>query len=334
MSDISKVLRTPGLWTMTKRVWRQVQEDNLPAWAAALSYSWLFAIFPFVIFLLSLLPYLPDQAKATAREQLAGWVQRAIPGDGGDLLVDRTRNLLDRPNTGLLSLFGLVLTIFSASGGMNMTITALDKCYELDRGRPLYKQRPLAIGLTIIVATLVLAVLVLLPVGTLALKWIEKNPISYVSAPIIWTWQILRYPLALMILLVVVEAIYYWGPSIKQRWVLLTPGGAFCIVVWLALGYGFRMYVELFGARSYNETYGAVGGVAILLLFFYMDALVLLVGAEINSEIDFETLGVPRGSRDFRTPVAVKAETPAEGIIASPGAEPGQVADHAASERA
>jgi membrane protein len=334
MSDIPKVLRTAGPWTMTRRVWKQVHEDNLPAWAAALAYSWLFAIFPFVIFLLSLLPYLPTQAKATAREQLAGWVARAVPGPGGELVVDRMKNLLERPNTGLLSVFGLVLTVFSASGGMNMTISALDKCYELDQGRPMYKQRPLAIGLTIIVATLVLAVLVLLPLGTLALKWIERNPISYVSGPILWTWRILRYPLALTILLVVVEAIYYWGPSIKQRWVLLTPGGAFCIIVWLALGYIFRLYVELFGARSYNETYGAVGGVAILLLFFYMDALVLLVGAEINSEIDFEALGVPRGSRDFRTPIEVKAETPPDAAVSSTSPHAGEVPDDAAGERA
>src|SRR5688572_17104603 len=80
MSDIPKVLRSAGPWTMTKRIWRQVHDDNLAAWAAALSYSWLFAIFPFFIFLLSLLPYLPYQAKSTARNEIAKWVQQALPG--------------------------------------------------------------------------------------------------------------------------------------------------------------------------------------------------------------------------------------------------------------
>ena len=95
----------------------------------------------------------------------------------------------------------------------------------------------------------------------------------------------------------VVAVIYYNGPSIRHRFVWLTPGGVFAIVVWLVLGFAFRFYVQKWG--KYNETYGTVGGVVILLLFFYIDALVLLIGAEINSEVDFEVLKVRRGTRDF-----------------------------------
>jgi membrane protein len=94
-----------------------------------------------------------------------------------------------------------------------------------------------------------------------------------------------------------VNLLYYFGPSIKQKYVFFTPGAVFVVIVWMLLAVAFRFYVDRYG--KYNETYGTVGGVAILLILFYFDAVVLLIGAEINSEIDFEILKVPRGSKDF-----------------------------------
>jgi hypothetical protein len=102
--------------------------------------------------------------------------------------------------------------------------------------------------------------------------------------------------------------VYYFGPSFKQKFHTITPGAAFCVLVWIVLGVGFKLYVSRFGgAESYNKTYGAVAGAAILLLFFYIDALVLLIGAEINSELDFAVLGIPSGS----TPEAQETVTTA-----------------------
>jgi membrane protein len=97
-------------------------------------------------------------------------------------------------------------------------------------------------------------------------------------------WQLTRYGLALLLLFWVVGLTYYYGPNIKQPFRILTPGSVFTVAVWILLGWTFRIYVEHFG--KYSEMYGAVGGVIVLLFFFYLDALVLLVGAEINSEID------------------------------------------------
>jgi membrane protein len=92
---------------------------------------------------------------------------------------------------------------------------------------------------------------------------------------------------------------YNHGIAVKQRWRIFTPGAIFTILVWIVLGVTFRWYVNSFGKESYHRTYGTVGGVAVLLLFFYLDALVIMIGAEINSEIDYEVLGVERGCRDF-----------------------------------
>ena len=302
LSDVPFVFRKVGLWTFAKRVVHEMMEDHLPAWASSLAYSWLFAIFPFLIFLLTLIPYLPEPVIAEAKVSIPRMLNDWLPERAADTLWQNIQNVLTRPRTGLLSV-GLVITIWAASGGMNMTMTALDKCYELDKGRVFYHKRGTAIGLTVSVATLILVVLLLIPVGNLVTTWcLEKLRDVYgknLQPGVIWLWYFGRYALALFLMLFVVELVYFFGISIRQRWRTLTPGGVFCIAVWIGLGLTFRWYVNTFAKDTYNQTYGTVGGVAVLLLFFYLDALVLLIGAEINSEIDFEVLGVPRGSRDF-----------------------------------
>ena len=300
LADVAKVHRSIGLPALARRVWNEVAEDNLFAWAAALAYSWLFAAFPFLIFLMSLLPYLPGSTRVAAEHELGVFARQTMPDQAADTLLKNVADILSKPRTGLLGI-GLLFTLWGASGGLNMTITALDRCYEVDRGRPFYKQRPVAMGLTLCVAALVIVLMILLPIGTIAIKWLVNNSHPYVHTSLFWTWRILRYPMALLVMFTIVHVVYHYGPSIRQRFHFVTPGAVFSVVVWLLLAFAFRLYVNKFG--RYNETYGAVGGVAILLLFFYIDAAVLLVGAEINSEIDFEVLRVPRGSRDFRKPL-------------------------------
>jgi len=296
LTDIPVVWRNVGPWGFAKRVWREIGDDDLFVWAAAMAYSWLFAVFPFVIFLMSLLPYLPERAKEAAKGDIQGFVYQSMPKQAADTIWTNVSDILSRPRKGLLGL-GIILTLWGASGGLNMTITALDKCYEVENGRPFYKKRPIAIVLTVVVATLALTLLLLLPIGTIAIRWVEQSGYTYVSRPLVWTWKLSRLPLAVGLMLITVNVLYYWGPSIKQRYVVLTPGGVFSVGVWLILGFAFRFYADRYG--KFNETYGTVGGVAILLLLFYVDAVVLLIGAEINSEIDYEVLKVPRGSRDF-----------------------------------
>jgi len=188
-------------------------------------------------------------------------------------------------------------------------MAALDKCYELEKGRAFYKQRPLAVLLTVMVAALILAVVVLLPVGTAVRTWlIHRGLVTESNIGWVVLFDLVRWMLALLFMVSALTLIYHLGPSVKHHFHWLTPGAAFCLVVWVVLGLVFKLYVEKFG--KYDQTYGTVGGVAVLLLFFYIDALVLLIGAEINSEIDFEVLKVKRGTRDFRPAEEVTEELP------------------------
>jgi membrane protein len=316
LSDVPKVAKSVGVVAFAKRVWAQVTEDNLFTWAAALAYSWLFAVFPFLLFLLTLLPYLPAEWTSRAHDEVKRIVYTTAPGtDAADAIWNNIEgnlhNVLHRREGKLLPrLIGLGLALWAASGGMAMTMAALDKCYEVEQGRRFYVQRPVAIGLTLVVALLMVCVLTLLPIGTIVKHWIERYHIRYLheGSPVLVVFDIVRWALSLFFMVTVVAVIYYKGPSILHRFVWLTPGGVFAIVVWLVLGFSFRFYVQKWG--KYNETYGTVGGVVILLLFFYIDALVLLIGAEINSEVDFEVLKVRRGTRDFRKAEDLSAGAP------------------------
>jgi membrane protein len=319
IQDIPVIVRRVGVLTFARRVWREMNEDELLVFSAALAYSWLFAFFPFFLALLALVPYVPG---ADVRQTLAGIhdvLEASLPHEAANTIWVSMRNRVEEIQGGraqaLLGV-GLAVAFWAASGGMQMTMVALDKCFEIERGRAFYKRRPIAIGLTIAVICLILSVLVLVPVGTLIRNWVLEYKLEVVSFWALWLVDLARWSLAVLAMLLVVAILYHFGPSLRRKWRFVTPGAVFSVVVWVLLAYAFKFYVNHFG--RYHKTYGAVGGVAILLLFFYIDALVLLVGAEINSEIDYEVLKVPRGCRDLR-PYEIAAAGKAEAAKAGAG---------------
>ena len=303
LGDVPKVFRSVGPLVFARRVWRQVRDDNLFTWASALAYSWLFAVFPFMLFLLSLIPYLPIQVRKNAENNVKLFLTRWLPQEAAKTLKDNIElnigNLLHQPK-GLLLYGGLLVALWAASSGMAATMSALDKCYELDRGRPFHRQRVLAIGMTIAVMVLLFAVACLLPVGTALRDWVVFKNWVAPTHPLLLLFDVVRWVLAMAFLFSTLALVYFKGPSVKHKFNFITPGAVFSVVVWVILGIGFRLYMDHLGGKGYDKTYGTLGGVAILLLLFYIDALVLLIGAEINSEIDFEVLKVRRGTRDFR----------------------------------
>lgn len=303
-----------GFGAFIKKVYFEINDDNLYTWAASLAYSWLFAIFPFFLFLLTLIPLLKQSWKQEAVDRINSAIH-TLPHETQITLHmyldERLRKLLYEPPpalSGILSI-GLLVTIWAASGGINTTMAAMNKCYDVEKSRPFYIQRPLAVLLTIIVATMILAVVALLPVGTLVTRELTSGaetvlatiaPGSSTATTLpaaaekflhpVWLvlWQILRYSVGVLLMIGVVAIMYHFGPNMKRRWKIFTPGAVFTVAMWILLGLVFRLYVDKYG--KYNQTYGAVGGVAVLLLLFYLDSLVLLIGAEINAEIDYAIL--------------------------------------------
>ena len=316
LRDVSVVMRKLGFWRFAGRVWGQVDEDNVFVWAAALAYSWLLAMFPFLIFLLTLLPYIPEQQKRNVLESINEFLQK-LPAETSQILkgyVDEViGRVLNEKQSGLMSI-GLALALWAASGGMAMTMSALDRCYDIDIPRPFYKHRPIAILLTVVTAFLMLLVVVLLPIGGLVLSWLwyHSQDLLHYQLPtsLLIVLDISRWLLGLMLLTFVLNVVYHFGCRVKQTFRFITPGALFCIISWVLLGLGFRFYVDHIAAGGYNKTYGTVGGVVILMFLYYLAAIILLVGAEINSEIDYEVKHIPRGTMDFRQKPPISAADP------------------------
>jgi membrane protein len=290
LRDVPVVIRRRGFFRFLKNIWAEVGSDAMFMYASALAYSWLFAIFPFFIFLLSLLPYLPNSWKGYVEKNIGPVMREHVP-HAADGVIGAIEDLITRPKAGLLSV-GLLITIWGASGGMNMTMTAMDAAYDVEKPRPMWKQRPIAILLTVVIASLLIAVAVLVPIGTLLSnlfiryghQWLGWEPGKLTW--IVLVFGIVRITAALLLLLLMLALLHKYGTAANTRFQLFSPGAIFTILVWFVLGSAFRIYIDKFG--KYDKTYGSVGGVAILLLFFYIDALVLLVGAEINAEINRE----------------------------------------------
>jgi membrane protein len=280
LRDLAPAIRSVGFFKFIIQVCIRVSRDNLTTQAAAVAYAWLFAIFPFLIFLLTLFAFIPEKQKVNAQELIASSIHRVMAHDAADTMITNLNEVF-HPAAGLSTVF-LVVTLWIASGGMAMTMSALDAAFGEPQSRPFYIQRPLAILLTIVATVLLLVVLALLPIGAAIEGWLANT--GRIPQRILWALTLLRYVLAILLMLANVSLLYKFGTRVRHRFVFFSPGVVFTVLVWIVLGEGFRFYVDKFG--RYQKTYGAVGGVTIILLFFYLDALVMLIGAEINNLVD------------------------------------------------
>jgi membrane protein len=235
---------------------------------------------------------MPETAKNLTKQKLVDWIYANLAKQAADTVWLNVKEVIETPRGGLLSL-GLLLTLWTASNGMNASMTALDRCYNVTRPRPFVQQRFIAIVITLACVLIALLVVLLLPVTTFVLDYFQR-PETYVPEFAQGTTRafinICRYSIGVTLVILLVSSIYQFGTSIRRRWTLITPGAIFAVLGVMAMAYGFNWYVQHFGAESYNKTYGALGGVIILLFLLYLYAVVFLIGAEINSEIDYVVL--------------------------------------------
>ena len=261
-----------------KRVIKRVSAADCSAHAAAMAYYFLFAIFPFFLFLTTLIGLLPIPHLLDYVLQSAA---RMLPSQAFDLLQDNIKALFANKKQGLLSL-GVVLALWASSNAMVAIMNAMNKLYEVKEGRPFWKVRLTAIGLVIGLSLLVLLALVLLMFGTKIGGIIADRVDFGMFFRVIW--DILLVPVILFLLSLAVATTYYFTPDVEQKWKWISPGSAIAIPSWILISLGFSFYINNFS--SYDKTYGSLGAVIVLLLWMYISGFVILVGAVINSVIE------------------------------------------------
>jgi len=280
MAFLLDSLQVPLTWReiFRRTLYEAFWKDNCLGMAAQLAYYFFFALFPALLFVLAVASYFP---LATLVDELFRTMSGFMPPEALQLITDQMIKIADRQQTGLLTL-GMLLAISSSSAAMVAIIDTLNNAYGVPEGRPWWEVRLTAILLTVSVAIFILVSFALVLVGP---KVATEVAASMDLGPVFeWTWKILQWPVLFALASVAIASIYYFAPDVEQQLVWLTPGSIFATTLWLAASLGFKYYVANWG--NYTESYGLIGAVMILLLWFYISGLVILVGAKMNAEIE------------------------------------------------
>jgi len=267
-----------SLIELGKRIWHEVQDDNCLGQGAQLAFYLIFAAFPFLLFLATLLGYIPIP---NLMDRIIEYLTVLLPGDAINLVRDNVRQLVTDQKSGLLSL-GIIAAVWTSSSAFVAIMDSLNRAYGVQEGRPFWKVRGIAMLMTLGISAFIAVSMVLLIFGPQLGGWVASS--VGLGAAFETAWNILRWPVIVLLLILAMALIYYFAPDVEQKWKWITPGSVFAVIVTIAASLGFSFYVNNFG--SYNKTYGSIGTVIVLLTWLYLVGVVILVGGEINSEIE------------------------------------------------
>jgi membrane protein len=306
---VLKTFRIPIGWKdLAKRTFSEMLADNCFGLAAQLAYYFFLALFPALLFLVALASFLPV---GQLTDTIWKTIGRVAPTEVFDLVMAQVNLIAKTQNGGLLTL-GMIGTIWSTSSGVTAIIDTLNQAYDVQETRPWWKVRLLSLGLTVALALFIIVSFALVitgpSLGEKAAGWLHLGPVFAV------VWTIVHWPLVFALVALGVAVVYYYAPDAKQEWIWITPGSVLATLLWVLMSLGFKFYVSNFGA--YNATYGAIGAAIVALLWFYVSSLAVLVGAELNSEIEHAS---PYG-KDPGERVAGEKERIAAEVDASPRA--------------
>lgn len=302
-ADSPREIPPRGWFQVVKRAWAEAKADQVPLLAAGVAFYSFLALFPAMIALVSLYGLVADPQQV---ERQVESFSSALPDDAAQLLTTSLQGIVERPQgaLGLGLLVSLALAVYSASGGTGNLITAINTAYDEEETRGFVKRKLLAFGLTIGAVVFVLVALALVAVLPAVLSFVDLGPVvELLIGAARWVLLLVAVALALAVL-------YRWAPdrdAPKFAWV--STGALVATVLWLVGSFLFSLYVNRFG--SYGETYGALAGVVVLLLWLWLTCYIVLLGAEINAEAEGQTAADttkgearPMGERD-----AVKADS-------------------------
>lgn len=256
-----------------KKLGKELSDDKATTLAAAQAYYYMLAIFPLLILLLTILPYLNINP-----EQVSMFIQDTLPPELASTFTDNIVNLVTTPRGGLLTL-GILGTLWSASNAVNAFIMAVNQAYDVKDDRSFIKKTVLRLLLTL-GAIIAIAVALALPIfgGVIIEALVDATGLSASSTTLL---HVLRWVISIVVISLVLAAMYHFGPDEQFPFKEVLIGAVIATVLWQVVSLLFSFYVSNFG--NYTATYGSLGGVIILLLWFFLTGLILVIGAEINA---------------------------------------------------
>jgi membrane protein len=272
-------LQVPLSWTeLTKRAVKEALDDNVFDLAAQQAYYFFFALFPALLFAIAVASFFPLQGLI---DEAVAMMSRFAPKDVIDIITGAMQSLSNQNSGGILT-FAFLVTIWSSSGAMVSIITTLNAAYDVTESRPWWKTRLTAIGLTVGIAFFILVSMFLIIAGPTVAENIATR--MHLGPAFKWGWMILQWPVVFALVVSAIGLVFYFAPDVEQDWVWITPGSVLATVLWLAVSLGLKIYYTL--VPNANAAYGTIGGIMVLMLWFYLSGIALLLGAEFNAEIE------------------------------------------------
>jgi membrane protein len=268
---------------LTQLAITKIGKDELSTRSAALSYYFILALFPMLLFLVSLVGVFAGPG-SQLRDSIISGLGRLAPGSASEL-VHSVVNQTFKSSSGLKLAMGLLGALWAASGGMGAVVVSLNVVYRVKETRAWWKQKLTIIGLTLALAALIVVALVLVlyggKIGQLLATQIGLSDVFRIA------WKVLQWPFSFAAMFLSFSIIYYFGPNLGERkWYWVTPGAVAGVALWLVASLGFRLYLQFF--NSYSATYGSLGAVIILMLWLYITGFAVLIGGELNWIIENE----------------------------------------------
>src|ERR1700730_6527467 len=259
-----------------KQTWKEAQEDDVLGRSAQLSYYFFLALFPLLICVISMLGVFSGHAE-DIRQSVLNFLAAILPGSASTL-IEKTLSEVSQSHAGFKLSIGLIFSLWSASAGMSAIMDTLNAAYEVRESRSLIRGNAIALGLTLAVAILLIAAVAIVLAGGPTAEAFSGGIVKMII-------KIAQWPVAIALVLLGFALVYFFAPDVKeQKWHWITPGAILGVALWLAASFGLKIYLHFFD--RYSATYGSLGAVIVLLLWFYVLGASLLFGAEINSVIE------------------------------------------------
>ena len=266
---------------LARNAFREIRANNFLGRASELAFDFLFALFPLILFMVTLFGLFTSRSLELQNDFLSYFAD-FLPPAAFQLLTKTTIELATDASEGMLT-FGIVTALWFASSGTHSMIASLNIAYHVREARSWLRVRMVSLGLTLSISVLMLAALLIVLVSGHFVDWLGKE--MRLQPIVLVIWKDLQWPTAIFFVIVSYSVIYSFGPDLKQRhWHWISPGSVFGALVWVVASVGFRIYLHFF--NSYSLLYGSLGAVMILLAWLYVTALAFLIGGEINAEID------------------------------------------------
>ncbi len=272
---------TRAMRSFSRRLWTRINDHDIFGRAAQLSYYFLLALFPLLLFLVTLLGYFAE-AGSNLREKLLSYLATVMPYSAITLVHTTLDEISAARGGGKLSI-GILAALWAASNGMGAISDTLNVAYGVRETRAWWKVRLTAVSLTVAVSIFILAALAIVFFGgNLGDRVATHFGFSSIFAVV---WKVIQFVIVVVFLVLTFDLIYYFAPNArypKRRW--WTAGAAIAVLLWFLVSFAFRLYLHFF--NSYSVTYGSLGALIVLMLWFYFTGIAILIGGEVNSELE------------------------------------------------